>query len=437
MTLAILASPLTALSPAEALPANVPNRPCETLNNPSPGTLCYTVTPGGGKVSAGGSPQEFSTIIQSTEPEYVIAGVAVEVTSAAGDRNGPTVNQISPGGVASIVSVATNKLRELRQIKGELQAKATVLSGPALIEAQAKLTALEEQERTFEEVVTKTTAAGQDAGKFQVTGSARSRKCGTLNLDTCGSWIQYNIYVVRRYVGNPIAAYNRAFAVAQDAKNTINRLIASQPTPTPQPSSSACVSVASTSGWQHFNLPGSFTKVTSISGGWSVGPSNSVGASGHTGRDAEELAPYNQYKFDQKFPFGALLMGSGQGLLWVQNPVSLSGSFGAVDMRINDADNALGDNRGSLQVCFGNQNGVLGVACFDTQWFGDISIEELRTQHSGCDSTEKSRSSDCVAAIHRACNVRGAGGGVAQEIGNGVFGVACFDTKWFGDIPIR
>lgn len=47
-------------------------------------------------------------------------------------------------------------------------------------------------------------------------------------------------------------------------------------------------------------------------------------------------------------------MGSGQGVLWVENLVSFTGSFGAVDMRINDADNALGDNGGSLQVCFGN-----------------------------------------------------------------------------------
>ena len=231
VTLAILASPLTVLSSAEAVPVGVPNQPCGTLRNPSPGTLCYTVTPAGGKASAGGSSQEFSTIIQATEPEYVIASVVVEVTSAAGERNGPTVNQLSPGGTASIVSVVTNKLRELKQIKGELQVKATVLSGPALIEAQAKLSALSEQERTFEEVVTKTTAAGQDAGKFQVTGSARPRRCGTFNADKCGSWIQYNIYTVRRYVGNPIAAYNRAFAVAQDAKNTINRLIDSQSTP--------------------------------------------------------------------------------------------------------------------------------------------------------------------------------------------------------------
>ncbi len=120
---------------------------------------------------------------------------------------------------------------------------------------------------------------------------------------------------------------------------------------------STCVSVDSRRGWQRFNLHGNFTKVVSISGGWSVDSRShaSVGASGHSGRDAEDLAPYNQYKYDQGFPFGALLMGSGQGVLWIQNPKSFNSSpFGAVDMRINDADNALSDNGGSLQVCFGN-----------------------------------------------------------------------------------
>jgi hypothetical protein len=118
-----------------------------------------------------------------------------------------------------------------------------------------------------------------------------------------------------------------------------------------------CVTVDSRSGWQRFNLPRSFTKVASIGGGWSVDTRSyaPVSSSGHTGRDADALRPYNQYKFDQRFPFGALLMGSGQGTLWIQSPNSFSSApFGAVDMRINDADNALGDNGGSLQVCFGN-----------------------------------------------------------------------------------
>ena len=235
MALVILSSPLTALSPVEALPTGVPGERCGTISNPQPRTLCHTVTPGGGKVNAGNDPKTFpAIIIQATEPEYVIADVVIEITSDAGDRNLPSVSQLSVGGEASIVAVAKDKLRELKQIRGELQAKATVLAGPALIEAQTKLSALQEQERTYENVVTTTTVAGQDAGKFKVDGaSARSRSCGTFNFDKCGSWVEYNVYTVKRYVGNPIVAYNRAFAVAEDARNTINSLLATPPPPQP------------------------------------------------------------------------------------------------------------------------------------------------------------------------------------------------------------
>jgi|694.fasta_scaffold71710_3 hypothetical protein len=118
-----------------------------------------------------------------------------------------------------------------------------------------------------------------------------------------------------------------------------------------------CVDVSSKTGWTRFSLPRSFTRVTSIVGGWSVGSRSyaPVGPYGHTGQDGQRLSPYNQYKYDQRFPFGALLMGSLQGIVWIQNSGSLSSTpFSAVDMRINDADNALGDNNGSLRVCFGN-----------------------------------------------------------------------------------
>lgn len=238
MALAMLSSPLAILSPAEALPLGVPGDRCGSLSNPKPGTLCHTVTSGGGKVNAGGSAKDFSTIIQATEQEYVIADVITELTSDAGDRNLPTINQISPKGEASVVSVARDKLRELKQIRGELKAKATALAGPALIEAQTKISALQEEERIYENVVTTTTAAGQDAGKFQVIASARSRKCGFGLLDTCGSWVEYNIYVVKRYVGDPIAAYNRAFLVAEDARNTINLLLT---TPSPVSSTQSAI----------------------------------------------------------------------------------------------------------------------------------------------------------------------------------------------------
>ena len=225
---ALALTPLVAQSPApaSALPAGVPNVKCGSLSNPQPGDLCYTVTLGGGKVSANGKPKKFPTIIiQATEPEYVIADVILKITSSAGDKTLPSVNQISPGGQAAIVSTVREQQRELKRLISDLQTKATVLAGPALIEAEAKLRTLREQEEIFESVVITTIVAGQDAGKFAISGaSARSRKCGTLNLDTCGSWVEYKVYTVKRYVGNPIAAYNRVRSVAQDASSTITRL---------------------------------------------------------------------------------------------------------------------------------------------------------------------------------------------------------------------
>ena len=116
-----------------------------------------------------------------------------------------------------------------------------------------------------------------------------------------------------------------------------------------------CVSVSSSQGWQRFNLSRIVSRVTSVNGGWSVDARNygQVGSMGHTGRDAEVLSPYNQAKFDQRFPFGALLMSDSQGVMWIQGPTTFSAPLNVINMRINDADKSLDDNGGSLKVCFG------------------------------------------------------------------------------------
>lgn len=121
-----------------------------------------------------------------------------------------------------------------------------------------------------------------------------------------------------------------------------------------QRTQSLCVSVSSKRGWQTFNLSDSVTRIASIRGRWSVDTRNyaPVGASGHQGRAAEALAPYDQYKYDQNFPFGALLMDSDNESIWIQSPIIFSDNLKVVKLRINDADNAIGNNSGSLQVCF-------------------------------------------------------------------------------------
>lgn len=120
----------------------------------------------------------------------------------------------------------------------------------------------------------------------------------------------------------------------------------------------SCVSVDSRQGWQTYNSQGQqYTKITSISGGWSVDTFNypSTGPQGHTDPDeVAQLAPYNAYKLDQNYPFGALLLNirnygyfnaTDQSTL----PTPIVGEF---DLRINDSDPSLVDNSGMLQVCF-------------------------------------------------------------------------------------
>ncbi|MFN6481651.1 MULTISPECIES: hypothetical protein [unclassified Nostoc] len=119
-------------------------------------------------------------------------------------------------------------------------------------------------------------------------------------------------------------------------------------------SDQTCFYVDSRNGWQYYNLGRPYTRVASVSGGWSVDARNysQVGPRGHL---EPGLEPYNQYKYDKGVPFGALFVDiptDGYGYVWVQGSQQLPKPITRTAMRINDADNALGDNAGVLRVCF-------------------------------------------------------------------------------------
>lgn len=131
------------------------------------------------------------------------------------------------------------------------------------------------------------------------------------------------------------------------------------PQPTREPPPSTCLNVDSRQGWQSVTVNHGVSS-TQIGGGWSVDTRSysMVSYGGHEGSDAERLAPFNAYKYDQRFPFGALLMDVPEhGVVWVDNPSGwivrrVGFPAGATfRLRINDADNALGDNGGALRVC--------------------------------------------------------------------------------------
>lgn len=81
--------------------------------------------------------------------------------------------------------------------------------------------------------------------------------------------------------------------------------------------------------------------------------------------------------------------------------------------------------------------GIFGVACFRAGSYRDVSLSLLSSLHGGCNNLGRSQTPDCMAAVHRACQRSGWDFGISQEVGNGVFGVACAKAKWYGDVSLR
>jgi hypothetical protein len=117
-----------------------------------------------------------------------------------------------------------------------------------------------------------------------------------------------------------------------------------------------CVNVSSTKEWQVFEFPDALKlphSIVSVEGSWTVDANNYSpvsGLTGHTGSDAAKLAPYNDYKYYTAYPFGQLLMEVIGEVTPVTGPTRILISTGRISFRIND--NGLGDNAGSLKVCF-------------------------------------------------------------------------------------
>ena len=81
---------------------------------------------------------------------------------------------------------------------------------------------------------------------------------------------------------------------------------------------------------------------------------------------------------------------------------------------------------------------IHGVACFKPSWYGDVPLNLLAAGHSGCNNIDKSQSADCMSAVHRWCAADGRGGaGLAQEVGPSSFGVACFQPSSYQDVSIN
>jgi len=125
-----------------------------------------------------------------------------------------------------------------------------------------------------------------------------------------------------------------------------------------------CLYVDSRQGWQALPAPEGEVIDLSADGEWTVweGSQPPVNLKGHVGKAADELAPWTGYKYDQSYPFGAMLYRGANGKvasfaelatrLWLGQATGreISG-IGAIELRINDGDDALDNNSGRIRVC--------------------------------------------------------------------------------------
>ena len=144
-----------------------------------------------------------------------------------------------------------------------------------------------------------------------------------------------------------------------------------------------CYEISAKRGWQTINTKGldkfkfiilgpehrEFQKkklgIARVFEGWSVDGArySKVGTHGHLGADAEALEPYAGFKYDRRFPFGALLMRVQHKDAMTINAKARPGTshtgdlkFDRVDFRINDSDKSLADNSGEIFICVGDNS---------------------------------------------------------------------------------
>lgn len=111
-----------------------------------------------------------------------------------------------------------------------------------------------------------------------------------------------------------------------------------------------CIPLDARSGWTSVRFPVPVSGIAAITGRWTVGPDPMVGHTGHLGKAAEALAPYNAYKINAQEPFGTVLVKTADATVAVHNGTRFSAPVTSLVLGINDT--TLGDNRGKLTICF-------------------------------------------------------------------------------------
>ncbi len=344
------------------------SEPCSRVRNPRPGiSTCYQ------RVSVEARRVGYGEGISRGRGESTsIAGwfvtgwdVPVSTNSLNGSAN---LEFIQRGSNFQIASTLDELDRALLNTRDQVQSFAnfpiagvpvtvgglTEKINEALHESQRRRNALAQAQTNVDRVVITAEASGRCTKNF----------LGTC-VDNQGGWYRGYVDVYMVYVGTPseiTSIQQRTLNEVQQGLRTLEQARGNPAPPLRPPSIPTCMNIDSRSGWQTITVNHAVASIDVTDGGWSV-DTRSYGLvrnNGHRDLDAERLAPFNSLKFDQRFPFGALLMNTSEtGVVWLDDVANGVAHIPGPDIsantriqfRINDADNALEDNGGFLRIC--------------------------------------------------------------------------------------
>jgi hypothetical protein len=300
-----------------------------------------------------GETKHFSGQIQAGSG-YVITRVEFINQAQFGSVSGPNIKKIQSRSSVKISEILSETSRQLEEAYNKARAEYKNVKYMA-----------EAHDRTLKEIASRKEALSNVESNVEVVnwdGSVSGRCVRSVFgrcVDSIGGKLEGKVRVYKLYIGSPDEYASYAQSVKQRLDQALALTIEENKPVEPVVEEKTCFSVDSRKGWQTVKANNIVAAINYIEGGWSVDTRSysMVSYQGHQGADAERLAPFNAYKYNQSFPFGALLMELPSGeVIWAnQLAAPLSSSIfpagSTFRFRINDADEALGDNGGSLKGC--------------------------------------------------------------------------------------
>jgi hypothetical protein len=208
---------------AEAVPA------CRDVS-PAINNVCYTETPFSMRQRDEGGTKKWKFIVERWAPGWIIVDWSIIKDSGTlGTYSWPNGSIVSSSGNASLISETRQEKEQLSELKSEVQGKVMGCYGPVCGELQQKLQNIDREIKRLTDVERSAISAGGNE-KILFVGTTYVDCSKILGIQNCGGGAKASgvIRVNQRYIGTSQEVVAPALALANDTRNTLQRLEISQ-----------------------------------------------------------------------------------------------------------------------------------------------------------------------------------------------------------------